>query len=188
MEPLILGVIVLSALFLVWLVLDSLSLTVRDFLSETNNVIKIMLIAGVVLGAAGYLKETNQLTGIPGEIDQLYTLGAGLLLVSVVWVGYRAINRKFKKKRALEIEEARREYIRRVRKGLTVQDAENLAQNYIKKRVSDGRLNPYKSIREVKTWHIYFEGKKNKYKVIVDADGEITDWATLTEEDIFAQI
>ena len=168
--------------------LDSLSLTVRDFLSETNNVIKIMLIAGVVLGAAGYLKETNQLTGIPGEIDQLYTLGAGLLLVSVVWVGYRAINRKFKKKRALEIEEARREYIRRVRKGLTVQDAENLAQNYIKKRVSDGRLKPYKSIREVKTWHIYFEGKKNKYKVIVDADGEITDWATLTEEDIFAQI
>ena len=83
MEPLILGVLVLSALFLVWLVLDSLSLTVRDFLSETNNVIKIMLVAGVVLGAAGYLKETNQLTGIPGEIDQLYTVGAGLLLVSV---------------------------------------------------------------------------------------------------------
>lgn len=188
MEPMILGILSMFAVFVVWLIVDSLNMTVREFLSETNNLIKVMLVAGVILGAAGYLKETGRISDIPAEVDSLYTGGAGLLLGSIVWMGYRAINRKLKKKRGLEIEEARREYIRRTRKGLTAKDAENLAYNYLKKRVSEWSLKPYKSIKDVKDWHIYFTGKNSKYKVIVDADGEVADWATLTEEDVFATI
>lgn len=176
---LILGLI---GLFVVWLILDSIVMDTRNFFQKPKNKIKTLFIIGVLLAAAGYLKKEGKIAyNFDGDLAlNAATVAIGL---AVMWTLYRWINRKTTKKRALEIEDARRTYIKRVRKGLTLEDAENKAFEFIKKRVKDKGLKPYKSVKDFKNWQIYFEGKNNKYKVLVDSDGEITDWTTITGAD-----
>lgn len=182
MADFMITVIMLVGVFVVWLALDSLVLDIRDILSKKKNQIYLLFFSGMVLYVAGTLAKTGKFkSNIPA--NSLMNLGAILLVLAVVWAIFRLILRKTTKKRALEIEEARREYFRRTRKGVTIEEAEKKALNFLKKRVKDGKLRIYKSLREIKTWYVYLEGKNRRYKVVIDNDGEIADWTTFSPEE-----
>lgn len=115
-----------------------------------------------------------------GYVDQKYALYVIIGGFAVYIIGW--ILRKLQVQKGLEIETEKREYLKRVRKGLTIEDAETKAEQYLKTKVREG-LKKISSQREFKTWKIYFSGRstKKKYVVIVDMDGEIMDWETLKE-------
>ena len=84
---------------------------------------------------------------------------------------------KFLKKELLDLEDERREYITRVRKGITIENAEKLALKHAKNKLKRGDIEIIASEKEFKTWTIYLkDGPGHKYKLVLDIEGEILKW------------
>ncbi|MFH0961706.1 MAG: hypothetical protein V1820_03420 [archaeon] len=105
----------------------------------------------------------------------LVIFGAGFILLD--W-----IVRKFQKRQLLGLEDERREYITRVRKGIKIEDAEKIAFENVKKVLNPPGLKLIAAEKEFKTWRVYMKdtiGKK--YMVALDIEGEIMTTETMDE-------
>ncbi len=81
----------------------------------------------------------------------------------------------------LKLEGERRRYIERIRFGLTVDEAEKVAKDHIKK-VTGKSTSLVASKKEFKHWAIYLKDKEGKYyRVVINADGKIEEWQTMNE-------
>ena len=86
-----------------------------------------------------------------------------------------------KKETLLKLEEERRRYIERIRFGLSVDEAERIAKEHIRK-VTGEKTRLVASKKEFKHWAVYLKDKKGKYyRVVINPDGKIEEWQTMDE-------
>lgn len=105
----------------------------------------------------------------------LVIFGAGFILLD--WIA-----RKFEKKKLLELEDERRDYITRVRKGIKIDDAERIALEHVRKTLNPAGLKLIAAEKEFKTWRVYMKDTlKKKYMVALDIEGEIITSETMDE-------
>ncbi len=162
-------VLILGAIFiLAWIELK-LRVIARRLVQTTIQGIGIWMVVfgGVILIASSL-----------GWVDQTYGIYLAVAGIFVYIVGWAL--KVWGKKEALGIEEARAEYLKKVRKGFQTRDAEKIAYDFLKTRVK-GPLRKMGSVHEFKTWKIYFKGKEDKYMVVVDFDGDVADWESIGE-------
>lgn len=161
--------VVVALLFLLaWLELK-MRIAARYLAQTTVRGVGVLIfIIGAILLIASAFGYVEQKIGI-------YVAVAGFVIYIIGWV-----LRLLKKGEGLEIEEEKREYLKRVRKGMTAEDAEKTAYNYLRRETND-TIKKIASTKEFKTWKVFFKGNKNKYQVIVDMDGDVVDWETLEE-------
>lgn len=170
----------LLALFLVLY----LSIRVRkyiEYLRETGlkGLGATLFIPGLILYALQLLKVQ-----LPSGIAKLlppntafYMMVGGASLIILNWI----LNR-FKKKELLNLEEERREYITRVRKGINLEQAEKIALDYVKNRIHRGDIQILANNKEFKLWTIFIkDGTGRKYKVALDIEGEIQAFETVDQ-------
>lgn len=126
-------------------------------------------------GAYHYLTETIAKETFLKISLWLVIFGAGFIIID--W-----LLRKLRKKQLLGLEEERRDYITRVRKGIKIDDAEKIALAQVKKVMNPPGLKIIASEKEFKTWRVYLKdtiGKK--YLVCLDIEGEVQSSETLDE-------
>lgn len=183
----LLGIPVESWIFLlaVLAVLFVISIRVRKYatylkeqklrgLGLTLIVLGVILFAFVYLGLSESLGmgDTAQLT----NMSMLFLVG-GIGLILIDWV-----LQKLTKKKLLELEEDRRDWITRVRKGLKLEDAERIAKELIKKQRRRKDIQVIASEKEFKNWVIYLkDGDDTKYKVVMDIEGEVKNWEEIDQ-------
>lgn len=133
----------------------------------------------ISLGAVVFLLVTARLVTPTGLTEDQLVQGALALIVGGAgFVIIDFILKKLRKKEIVGLEEERRDYIKRVRKGLTLDEAESKAKKLIKGK---GKKNVkiIASDREFKTWTVFLESGEEKFKVTIDMDGDIVEWETL---------
>lgn len=138
---------------------------------------------GMVLIALGGLVfaliAKRVVTPAAGITEEQLTQGAFLL--AIIGAGFIVLDfvlKKLRKKEIVGLESEKREYIKRVRKGLTLEDAEKKAKDLIKKQGKHG-VKVIASDREFKTWTVFLEAGAEKFKVTIDMDGDVVEWETL---------
>lgn len=162
-------IIILGALFiLAWIELKMRVLSRKIAQSTVQGV-------GIWLFIAGGLVFIASSFGLVDQNYGLYLAVGGLMVYLVGWA-----LKVWGKREALDIEAERAEYLKRVRKGLDTKDAEKTALDFLKSRVP-GHLKKIASVREFKTWKIYFKGKREQYLVVVDFDGDVASWESIGE-------
>ncbi len=162
-------VIVSLSFLLIWIELK-LRVLARHLAQSTMQSVGVWLI---LLG--GVLLVLSSM-GVVNQKYALYLTAIGFLVYIIGWV-----RRILAKKEGLEIEGEKREYLKRVRKGLTIDDAEKKARNYLKSKVHK-KLKRLGSSREFKTWKVFFEDSdKKKYQVVIDMDGDIVNWENISD-------
>ena len=108
-------------------------------------------------------------------------LGTVLLVAGAVGIILDQLYRTWKKEQLLSVEDERRHYIERTRFGLSVDDAEKIAKNHIKK-VTEKNTKLIASKKEFKHWAIYLKDSDTKYyRVVINGDGKIEEWETMDE-------
>jgi hypothetical protein len=160
-------VVILGLIFiLAWLELK-LRIIARRLLQTTVQGIGIWMVVlgGVLLIASSF--------GLVEQEYGIYLAVGGFFIYVIGWA-----LRVWGKREALEIEEERAEYLKKVRKGVPAREAEKIAKNFLKKRVK-GPLKKMGSVHEFKTWKVYFKGKDDKYMVVIDFDGDVANWESL---------
>jgi hypothetical protein len=162
-------VLILGGIFiLAWLELKLRIIARRMLQSSVQGIgIWMVIIGGVLIIASSF-----------GLIEQQYGIYVAVGGAFVYVIGWAL--RIWGKREALEIEEERAQYLKRVRKGMTAKDAEKTAYDYLKSRVK-GPLKKMGSVKEFKTWKVYFKGKDDKYMVVIDFDGDVANWESLGE-------
>jgi hypothetical protein len=98
---------------------------------------------------------------------------------------YQFLTKETYTKKIISEERERRKFIKRVRKGLSLKDAETIACKFASDHVRDKGLFVYKSMREFKDWIIYLKGQQGVYKVEIDSDGDIKNWGPVSKTEIF---
>ncbi len=105
-----------------------------------------------------------------------------LVIFGVAFIVVDWILQKLKKKELLGLEEERRDYITRVRKGIKIEDAEKIALDTVKRKFNPPGLKIIASEKEFKLWNVYLkDGIGKKYKVALDVEGEVQTWETMDE-------
>jgi len=158
-----------------------LSMRVRVFLRSVKDSGPVGF--GLVLIALGlvlFALITGRLvkpTGIVSE-DQIVQGAFFLTAAGVAFIVIDFILKKLRKKELLGLEGEKREYLKRVRKGMTLEDAEKKAKELIEKQGKHG-VKVIASDREFKTWSVFLEAGAEKFKVTIDMDGDVVDWETM---------
>jgi len=138
----------------------------------------ILIILGGIFAALVLLQQKNWVF-IYSELNQEWAiqLSIGLVAAGAVAIILDWIIQKFMKRELLGQEEERRDYITRVRKGITIEKAEEIAIKHTKKKIRRGDVEVVASEKEFKTWTIYLkDGAGKKYKAVLDIEGEVQDW------------
>ena len=128
--------------------------------------VAMILLGGLLLvvSALGYLNQNYA----------IYTVLLGFLVFILGWFLEQTSLRG-----KLEIESEKRSYLKRVRKGMTIVDAEKMAKEFLLKEVG-GPMKKVGSTKEFKTWKIFFSGPNKKYyMVVIDMDGDILSWESM---------
>ncbi len=162
------------------------SIRIRKFVAYLReNGLKGIGATAIVLGILVFALSIQTLFPLPPEIisvtNSMYLVVAGAALIILDWI----LN-KFKKKELLGLEEERREYVTRVKKGIKIDEAEKIALDTIRKNVSWARPKVISSNREFKNWTVYLKDDNNnksgqKYKVVLDVEGEVVSWEALDQ-------
>ncbi len=159
------------------------SIRIRKFVTYLReNGLKGIGATAIVLGVLVFALSIQTLFPLSPEIisvtNSMYLVVAGAALIILDWI----LN-KFRKKELLGLEEERRDYITRVRKGIKIEDAERIALDAIRKNVSGARPSVISSNREFKNWTVYLKDAKSgqKYKAVLDVEGEVVSWETLDQ-------
>ncbi len=135
----------------------------------------------MVLGVVAFALVTGRMVRPTGlSEDQLVQGSLALVVLGAGFVILDFILKKLRKKEVVGLEEERREYIKRVRKGLTIDEAEKKAKTLIEKQGKKG-VKVIASDREFKTWTVFLEAGKEKFKVTIDMDGDVVEWETLNK-------
>lgn len=170
-------VLAIAALFVVFYASIRIRKTLR-WLKESGPVgFGIVL---MVLGAAVFALITGRIVSPTGGLSEEQLLQGSFVLV-VIGAGFVILDfilNKLRKREIVGLEKEKREYIKRVRKGLTLEDAENKAKELIKKQGKKG-VRVIASDREFKTWTVFLESGSEKFKVTIDMDGDVVEWETL---------
>lgn len=113
---------------------------------------------------------------------QLYIkLGTTLLVAGAVGIILDQLYRSWKKEQLLGVEEERRNYIERIRFGLSVDDAEKIAKEHVQE-VTGKKTRLVASKKEFKHWAVYLKDSDSKYyRVVINGDGKIEEWETMNE-------
>lgn len=158
------------------------SIRIRKFVTYLReNGLKGIGATAIVLGVLVFALSLQQVFNLPDFVsvtNSMYLVVAGAALIILDWI----LN-KFKKKELLGLEEERRDYITRVRKGIKIEEAEKIAIDTIRKNVSGARPSVISSNREFKNWTVYLKDGKSgqKYKVVLDVEGEVVSWETMDQ-------
>ncbi len=112
----------------------------------------------------------------------LYTrIGLALIALGALLYAVSLIIEKLREEKAWEIEKERRKYLERIRFGLPIERAEEIAKKHIKERVGKN-TKLVASIKEFKHWAVYLKDKEGKYyRVVIDGEGRIVEWQTMNE-------
>ena len=142
----------------------------------------VLIVAGAILLLIVFLSGKIPLLEVFQEWSSLYVKwGTALLVTGAVGIILDQLYRTWRKERLLSIEGERREYIHRTRFGLSVDAAEKIAKEHIKK-VTDKKTKLVASKKEFKHWAIYLKNKESKYyRVVINGDGKIEEWETMDE-------
>ncbi len=172
----------IAALLTVFGIVFYFSIKVRKFAAYLReNGLKGIGATAIALGVLVFALAFQKLRALPEPVsvqNSMYLVVAGAVLIILDWL----LN-KFRKKELLGLEEERREYITRVKKGIKIEDAERIAVDTIRKNVSGAKPEVISSSREFKNWTVFLKdnGSGQKYKVTLDVEGEVTGWETLDQ-------
>jgi len=143
----------------------------------------VLIVIGGLFAALVLLQQKYpEWVFIHSELDNDWAvkLAIGLVAVGALAIVLDWVIQKFRKKELMGQEEERRDYITRVRKGITIEKAEEIALKHTKKKLKRGDIEIVASEKEFKTWMIYLkDGKGQKYKAVLDIEGEVQDWETV---------
>ncbi|MBR9681046.1 MAG: hypothetical protein GOU98_04475 [Candidatus Altiarchaeota archaeon] len=142
----------------------------------------LLVISGVLLLLAAYLSsQIAFLSFLQAESNLYIKLGTALLVAGAVGIILDQLYMTWKKEQLLGVEKERRTYIERTRFGLSVDEAEKIAKNHIKK-VTNKNTKLVASKKEFKHWAIYLKDSDQKYyRVVINGDGKIEEWETMDE-------
>lgn len=173
----------IAALLTVFGIVFYFSIKVRKFVAYLReNGLRGFGATAIVLGILVFALSLQTLFALPAAAasvqNSMYLVVAGAALIILDWL----LN-KFRKKELLGLEEERRDYITRVRKGIKLEDAEKIALDTIRKNVSGADAKVLNSSREFKNWTIFLKDNESgqKYKVTLDIEGEVTSWETIDQ-------
>ncbi len=138
-----------------------------------------LIVIGAVLFALVYFKLNDF---ISTDIELLTKISWWLVVVGVAAIILDWLYQLTAKRQATFLEEERREYITRVRKGIKLEEAEKIALKTLKRSTRKKNLQIVASEKEFKTWIIYAKDKFGaKYKVVLDIEGEVKNWEAVDE-------
>lgn len=142
----------------------------------------LLTVLGALLLIFAYLVPKFSFLSFALESIELYLRGGiACAVLGTVLIILHHFYSAFKRGALLKLEEERRRYIERIRFGLTVDEAEKIAKEHIKK-VTGQATNLVASKKEFKHWAIYLKDRKGKYyRVVINADGKIEEWQTMNE-------
>lgn len=172
----------IAALLVIFGIVFYFGIKVRKFVAYLReNGLKGFGATAIALGILVFALSLQSTIALPAYFSvqsSMYLVVAGAALIILDWL----LN-KFRKKELLGLEEERREYITRVRKGIKLEDAEKIALDTIKKNVSGADVKVLNSSREFKNWTIFLKDNRSgqKYKVTLDIEGEVTGWETVDQ-------
>ncbi|MBR9680149.1 MAG: hypothetical protein GOU99_03815 [Candidatus Altiarchaeota archaeon] len=150
----------------------------------TTGLGMFVLIFGALLLLISYLNPylpQNIQSQIQPYVSSLITTGTWLAIVGALVLIFDQIYHSWKKGEGLKLEEEKREYIEGIRFGLTVDEAEKVAKDHIKK-VTGETTKLVASKKEFKRWAVYLKDSHGKYfRVIINAKGKIEEWETMDE-------
>ncbi len=142
----------------------------------------VLIIMGTLLMLLAFLTNKFEFLQILAPyVESNIRIGTVLLVAGAVGIILDQLWRSWQKDQKLGIEGERRRYIERIRFGLTVDQAEKVAKDHIKKVTSkDTKLVASK--KEFKHWAVYLKDKDKKYyRVVINGDGKIEEWETMDE-------
>ena len=142
----------------------------------------LLLVFGALLLFLAFLvNRIPLLDPLTPYLPYMIKWGTLFLIVGAILLVIDQLYRSWKKERLLSLEEERRRYIERIRFGLTVDDAEKIAKQHIKK-VTGLNTKLVASKKEFKHWAVYLKDRNNKYyRVVINAEGKIEEWQTMDE-------
>lgn len=142
----------------------------------------LLVIGGALLMLVAFLStRLDILAPLQPQMDTYIKIGTVLLVSGAVGIILDQLYRSWKKEQLLSVEDERRKYIERTRFGLSVNDAEKIAKDHIKK-VTDQNTRLVASKKEFKHWAVYLkDGDKKYYRVVINGDGKIEEWETMDE-------
>ncbi len=142
----------------------------------------VFAVTGVLLLLLAFLSQSIQFLSIFQPYMPIYIrVGVGVLALGAVFIIIGEFRKTGLKEAGLEIEAEKRRYIERVRSGLTVEEAEDIAKRHIK-GVTGRNTKLVASKKEFKQWAIYLKDKKEKYyRVVINQKGQIDEWESMDE-------
>ena len=142
----------------------------------------LLVIGGALLMLVAFLStRLAVLSPLQPQMDTYIKIGTILLVAGAVGIILDQLYRSWKKEQLLSVEDERRKYIERTRFGLSVDDAEKIAKDHIKK-VTGHNTRLVASKKEFKHWAVYLKDSDNKYyRVVINGDGKIEEWETMDE-------
>ncbi len=142
----------------------------------------LFIVAGtLLLFLANFSSQVGFLAPFAAWVQTYIKVGTLLLVAGAVGIIVDQLYRTWKKEKLLSIEDERRKYIERVRFGLSVEQAEKLAKEHVKKVTGKG-TKLVASKKEFKHWAVYLKDKEGKYyRVVINGDGKIEEWETMDE-------
>lgn len=173
----------IAALLMVFGIVFYFGIKVRKFVAYLReNGLKGFGATAIALGVLVFALSLQTLFALPAVVvsvqNSMYLVVAGAALIILDWI----LN-KFRKRELIGLEEERRDYITRVRKGIKLEDAEKIGLDTIRKNVSGADVKVLNSSREFKNWTIFLKDNKSgqKYKVTLDIEGEVASWETVDQ-------
>lgn len=142
----------------------------------------LLVIGGVLLLLAAYLSNQISFLSFLQNDSALYIkMGTAVLVAGAVGIILDQLYLTWKKEQLLGVEQERRQYIERTRFGLTVDEAERIAKEHIKKVVGK-TTKLVASKKEFKHWAIYLKDSDQKYyRLVINGDAKIEEWETMDE-------
>ena len=142
----------------------------------------VLIVVGVILFLIAYLSNKLSWLSVFQPWTSLYMkVGTVLLIAGAGGIILDQLYRTWKKEKLLGIEEERRKFISRTRFGLSVDQAEKIAKDHIKK-VTGKKTKLVASKKEFKHWAVYLkDGEQKYYRVVINGDGKIEEWETMDE-------
>ena len=142
----------------------------------------LLVVAGAITMLVAFLStRLDLLAPLQPQMNLYIKAGTILLVAGAVGIILDQLYRSWKKEQLLSVEDERRKYIERTRFGLSVDDAEKIAKEHIKK-VTGKKTRLVASKKEFKHWAIYLkDGDGKYYRVVINGDGKIEEWETMDE-------
>lgn len=143
--------------------------------------ISFAVIGAILLLLAFLSEKVTALAVFEAYIPIYLRVGMGLAVLGIVFIIIGEFRKTGLKNVGLEIESEKRRYIERIRSGITVDEAENIAKNHIKNAV-DAKTKLVASKKEFKKWAVYLKDSKEKYyRIVVNQKGRIEEWESMDE-------